>query len=88
MQETRDEDRGVRPVELLVPEVVAGRGNPEAPALLIVQDRGKDAWRIEVRQAEPINGAVHPHQGGCAHVPNQAVILNRLVACLQGEFLR
>src|SRR5262245_34810972 len=47
LQEARDEDRGVRPVELLVAQIGACRGNPEATALLIVQDRGKDARRIE-----------------------------------------
>jgi len=42
VQEPRDEDGGVRPVELLAAEVVAGRGNAEAAALLVVEDGGED----------------------------------------------
>jgi hypothetical protein len=55
VQEAGDEDGGVRPVELLVPEVVAGRGNAETPALPVVQNCGEDARRVEVRQAEPVD---------------------------------
>ena len=62
VQEAGDEDSGVRPVELLVAELVAGRGDPEAPALLVVQDGGEDAGRVEARQAQPVDGAVHAHQ--------------------------
>ena len=79
VQETGDEDGGVRPVELLVPEVVAGRGNAEPPALPVVQQRGKDARGIEVWQAEPVDGAVHPDQRGRAHVADNPIILNGLV---------
>ena len=69
----------VRPVELLVAEVVTGRGNAEPSALAVVQQRGKDAGGIEVRQAEPVDGAVHPDQRGRAHVADDAVILDGLV---------
>ena len=80
VQEAGDEDVGVRPVELLVPEVVAGRGDAEAAALSVVQDGGEDAGRIEVRQAEPVDGAVHPHQRRRAQVADDAVVLDGLVA--------
>ena len=80
VQEAGDEDGGVRPVELLAPEVVAGRGDAEAAALAVVQDGGEDAGGIEVRQAEPVDRAIHPHQRGRAQVADDAVILDGLVA--------
>src|SRR5712692_1900495 len=80
VQEAGDEDGSVRPVELLVPEVVTGRSNAETPALAAVQQPGEDARRIEVRQAEPVDGAVHPDQRGRAHVADDPVILDWLVA--------
>jgi hypothetical protein len=52
----------------------------EAPALLVVQDGGEDARGIKVRQAEPVDGAVHPHQRGRAQVADDAVMLDGLVA--------
>src|SRR5205823_3060858 len=79
VQEAGDEDGGVRPVELLVPEVVAGRGNAETPTLPVVQNCGEDARRVKVRQAEPVDRPVHAHQGRRAHVAYDAVVLNGLV---------
>ncbi len=49
VEEAGNEDVGVRPVELLVAEWVAVRGDPEAPTLGVVQDGGEDARGIEVR---------------------------------------
>ena len=49
VEEAGDEDVGVRPVELLVAEWVADRGDPEASTLGVVQDGGEDARGIEVR---------------------------------------
>ncbi len=43
VQETGNENGGVRPVELPGSEVVGGWGNPKPPALSVVQHRGKDA---------------------------------------------
>ena len=48
VQKAGNEDGGVRPVELLAPEVVAGRGDAEAAALAVVQDGGEDAGGIEM----------------------------------------
>src|SRR5262245_55735354 len=79
MKEASDKDRGVRPVELLAAEVVAGWGNAEPPAFPVVQQRGKDARRVEVWQTEPVEGAVHPDQRGRAHVADDAIVLNGLV---------
>src|SRR5205823_3031122 len=79
VQEAGDEDGGVRPVELLVPEVVAGRGNAETPPLPVVQNCGENARRVEVRQAEPVDRPVHAYQGRRAHVAYDAIVLNGLV---------
>src|SRR5262249_53044839 len=67
-------------VELLAPELLAGRGDAKSPALAVVQDGGEDAGGIEVGQAEPVDGSVHPHQRGRAQIADDAVILDRLVA--------
>src|SRR4029077_9155898 len=82
MQKTRNENGGIRPIELLVNDLVPRQGNPKAPAFPVIQNCGKDAWRIEVRQAEPVDRAVHPHQRGGVHIPDKSVILDRLVAWL------
>src|SRR4029079_9393758 len=72
VEEPRDEDGGVRPVELLAAEVSAGRRDAKAAAFLIVEDGGEDARRIEVGQAEPIDGAILAHERGRAQVADQA----------------
>ena len=79
VQESRDQDVGVGPIELLVAKIIAGRGDAEPPALLVVEDRGEDARRIEMRQAEPVDRAVHADQGRGPHVADDAVVLDRLV---------
>src|SRR5262249_58712422 len=49
VQETRDEDGGFRPVKLLVSKIVAGWGNLEAPARLVVQDGPEHARCVDDR---------------------------------------
>src|SRR5262245_27944453 len=46
---------GARAIELLACHVIADRRDLEAPALPVVQDRGKDAWAVETWHAEPID---------------------------------
>ena len=43
---------------------------------------GKDTRRIEVRQAQPVDGTVHADQRSREHVADDAVVLNGLVARL------
>src|SRR5215813_12366696 len=81
VQEAGDQDVGFRPVVLLVAQLAArGRGDPEAPALVGVEDGPEHAGRVEARQAEPIDRPVQADQGGAVHVADDAVVLDRLVA--------
>ncbi len=81
MQEAGDKDVGFRPVVLLVAQLAGrGRGDPEAPPFVGVEDRPKHAGRVEARQAEPIDRPVQADQGGAVHVADDTVVLDRLVA--------
>src|SRR5438105_15709038 len=80
MQEAADQDVGLRPVILLVPQAFRGGRDAEAAALVRVEDRAEDAWGVETRQAQPIDRPVQPDQGGGPHVADDAVVLDRLVA--------
>ena len=51
----------------------------EAAAALVVQNSGKDAGRVESREAQPVDGAAGAHQGGGVHVTDDAVIADRLI---------
>jgi hypothetical protein len=79
MQESRDEDIGFRPIELLVAEIIACRSNLESPAFLVVEDGGEYTRRVKSREAKPIDRAVHADQGCCPHVTDDTVVLDRLI---------
>src|SRR5689334_16819163 len=79
MEKASNKNRGIRPVELLVAEIVAGRGDPEAAPFLVVENRGKNTGRIEAGHAEPVDRAVHSHQRSGAHVADEAIILDGLI---------
>ena len=79
MQEARDEDVGVRPVVLLAAETFAGRGDAKPAALLVVEDRGEDAGRVEARKAQPVDRAVHADQRRRPQVADQPVVFDRLI---------
>ena len=49
------------------------------PPLLVVEDRGEHAGRVEARQAQPVDRAVHADQRRRPHVADEAVVLDRLV---------
>ena len=53
--EAGDEDVGVGPIELFGGDDVGGWGDGEAAAFVVVENGGEDTWRIEVREAEPID---------------------------------
>ena len=81
VQEAGDQDVGFRPVVLLLAQLAGrGRGDPEPPPLVGVEDRPEHAGRVEARQAQPIDRPVQADQGGAVHVPDDAVVLDRLVA--------
>ena len=78
-EEARNEDVRIRPVELLVRAPLRFGRYLEAPTLLVVQDGREDARRVEVREAQPVYGAVRPDQGGAVHVADDPVLLYRSV---------
>ncbi len=78
-EEPGEEDVGVGPIELLVADPIGGRGDAEPTTLLIVEDGREDARGIEARETEPVYRAVHPDQGRCPQVPDDTVVLYRLV---------
>ena len=81
-QETRYQHIGLRPIHLLVGNLLlaAGRGNLEMAALGIVQDGGENTGRVKVRAAEPVDGAVDAHQSHGVHIADDAVILDGQVS--------
>ncbi len=45
-----------------------------------VEDRGKDAWRVEARTAVPVDGPVGTDERDRVQVANQTVLGDRQVA--------
>jgi hypothetical protein len=54
--------------------------DPEGTAPLGVEDRAEQRRRVETGGAEPVDGAVTPHEGRGGTVAEQAVVLDRQVA--------
>src|SRR4029077_5413540 len=67
-------------VELLALPALAGRRDAEVATLVGVEDRGEDAGRVEVREAQPVDRAVHTDERGRVHVADNTVLLDRQVA--------
>src|ERR1700733_9287788 len=78
-EEPRDEPVGIRPIDLLVSRVLVSRAEAEVATLFVVEDAGEDAGRIEVREAEPVDRPLHADQSGGPHVPDDAVVFDRLI---------
>ena len=83
-QKTRDEDGGVRIVELLPIEDIDRRSDPEVPALIIVQQRAEDAGRVEARGAEPVDSAVDADECRRLQISNETVIGDEWVRSTSG----
>src|SRR5205814_10631238 len=65
------------PVDLLAGDAgLGGRGDAEVATLLVVEDGCEDAGRVEMRQAEPVDGPVTADQGRGVHVADKAVVFN------------
>src|SRR6516165_9093800 len=60
-EEARHQHVAVGQVYLLALGLVEAGDLEEAPFLL-VENRAKNAWRVEVRQAAPVDRTVHAHQ--------------------------
>ena len=86
-KEPRNQDVGRRPIELLVPDTVGVGGNLESAPFFVIEDRSKDAGRVEVWVAVPVDRTVHAHQRNCAHVADDSVIFDRLIRHCSISFL-
>jgi hypothetical protein len=78
-QEASDEDVGVGQVELFgAPAVAVGR-DAEHAASIGVEDRPKNAGRVKVRAAVPVDRPIGAHQGDGVQVADQTVLGDRQV---------
>ena len=75
-KEARQQDICIRQIKLTYAHIPELRSNLKSAAPSIVEERSKNGWRIEIRVAQEINRAVHPHQRDGLHVPDHAVIFN------------
>src|ERR687897_3406175 len=78
-EEPGDKHVGVRPVHLLAGDAVRGWGDLEVSTLSVVEDRCEDTRGVEVRETEPIDRSIYPHQRHAVHVPNDPVVFFRLI---------
>src|SRR5262249_24806462 len=77
-EEARHQHVAVGQVHLLVLGLVEA-GDLEEASFLLVENRAKNAGRVEVRQAAPVDRTVHTHQRHRVQVANDAVGLDRLI---------
>src|ERR1700731_2584624 len=57
-------------------------GDLEETSFVLVENRGEDAWRIDGRQAAPVDRTVHAHQRDRVQVADDTVGLDRLIGHL------
>ena len=74
---TRVSGRYQRRVARMRRRAAGGRDPPEA-VLLVTQEPGEARGRVEMRQAQPVDGAVDAHQGCRVEVSDDGVILDAL----------
>src|SRR5215471_12095539 len=79
-KESRQQNVGIRQVQLAYANVFQLRRNLEAAALLVVEHCRKHRRRIEFWIAKEIDRTVHAYQCDRTHVADHAVILNGLEA--------
>src|SRR5262245_27544918 len=63
-------------------------GDLEKSSFAFVENRGEDAWRVELRQTAPVDRTVHTHQRDRMQVADDAVGLDRLVGHSSPSLLR
>jgi hypothetical protein len=51
----------------------------EEASFALIENRGEDAWRVELRKATPVDRTVHAHQRDRVQVADDAVGLDRLI---------
>jgi hypothetical protein len=72
--EPGDEDGRVREVQLPGDIVLALRRDPEAAALVMVEQAREHAGSVEAGKAQPVDGAVGSDQRGGMQVADQAMV--------------
>lgn len=63
-EEARDQDIGIWPIELLASRPLRRWRNFEKSATLGIEQRCKNGWRIEMREAQKVNVAVDSNERG------------------------
>jgi hypothetical protein len=84
-QKPRDEDRRVGKVELLRGERFVERPGTEVTAADMVQQRRENAWRVEARTAEPIEGAARCDQRRGLQITDETVVGDQWVFVHLGD---
>src|SRR4029077_544116 len=77
-EEARYQHVAVGQVHLLALSLVEA-GDLEEASFLIIENRAKNAWRVEVRQTAPVDRTVHAHQRDRMKVADDAVELDLLI---------
>src|SRR5438093_10673437 len=79
-EKARQEDVGIRQIELFLAGVVPKPwGNLEPPALVAIEEGRKDSRRVEVWQGTKVDRAIHPNQGHGIEVADDPVVFNGLI---------
>ena len=78
-QESRDEDRRARQIQLLGDVVDAVGRDAEVTTSLMIEQRSEDARRVEPRCAEPVDRAVGRDQRSGLQVSDQAMVFYRWI---------
>ena len=73
IEEPRQQHVGVREIELLARGTLEERRDLESSATLGIDEGCEDRWRVEVRQAEEVDGSVHAHQSNGVEVADDTV---------------
>src|SRR5215471_6570997 len=75
-QKPSDQNVRLRKIHLAHTRVRELRTNLEMSTVLIVQQSGKNGWRVEVRIAQKIDRTVHSNQPDGLHVPDHTVVFD------------
>jgi hypothetical protein len=79
------EDVGIGPIILFGFHSLGNGSDLESASLGMIQDSAEHARGVEMGKTEPVDGPVHADQSGRLHVPDQAVIFNRLIGHRQKQ---
>src|SRR5262249_14578 len=77
-KKARQQHVAVGQVHLLVLSLVEARDLEEA-SFALIENGGKNAWRVELRKATPVDRTIHAHQRDRVQVADDAIGLDRLI---------